>query len=362
MSARGKVWSIGLVILSIPTAWLLSDSSARELGLPVFLLGLAICGLVAEVSALRRLQAEPLAPLVPPGAVQADGVVDRLTMEGVDTALNTVNPCYRCFIRLKENPNQQSTGSILKAVNPALLGRVAWISVFVGRDGGRWTDQEITKAHEALERAALWLEREASRRLAPVNVSLADTYFRVEDEEDDAVEVSFAPEGDEVGPMEADASTKALASASRVAARLGFRDVADLLEQINRRIEVDARVWLFHVRRAGRSLALPAAESDVSGVGLAVCYAREASFPEPLAGTGRVDPTTVAHEVLHLFGASDKYGVPLRTFPVGSVSSREIMRLNHHSLYRMAIDPLTASEIGWSGSIGEPTRKKNARR
>ena len=84
------------------------------------------------------------------------------------------------------------------------------------------------------------------------------------------------------------------------------------------------------------------------GVGLGVCFSREASFPEPLQGPGRVDPTTVAHELLHLFGATDKYGQPLRSFPPGSVSSRDIMRLNHDQLTRMTIDSLTASEVGWS--------------
>ncbi len=74
----------------------------------------------------------------------------------------------------------------------------------------------------------------------------------------------------------------------------------------------------------------------VAGVGLAICYAREASFPEPLAGPGRVDPTTVAHELLHLFGATDKYGVPLDNFPPGSVPRRDIMRLDEDRLDRLA--------------------------
>ena len=242
--------------------------------------------------------------------------------------------------------------AVLSATNPPLLGRVALVSVFVGRDGRAWTDLEVSRCLEGLERVGLWIEREASRRDVPVNVSLVDTYFQVEDDVVDRVEVEFTPEGDDVGPMEANASTKAIAGASRAAALLGFRDVADLLGRINARVQADSRVWLFHLRRAGRSLAIPASECDVSGVGLAVCFAREASFPEPLAGAGRLDTTTVAHEMLHLFGASDKYGVSLRSFPAGSVSARDIMRLNHDSLFRMTIDPLTASEIGW----GEPDR------
>ena len=230
--------------------------------------------------------------------------------------------------------------------------------MFVGRDGAAWSDEEIARGHAALERAGLWIEREASRHAARLNVGLADTYFRVQDDEVDAVEVAYSDEGEDVGPMEAHASTKAIVAASRAAASLGFADVVDLLGRINPRFEADALVWLLHFRRAGRSLAIPAGECEVDGVGLAVCYSKEASFPEPLSGPGRVDPTTVAHELLHLFGASDKYGMALRSFPTGSVSPRDIMRLNHDKLSRMTIDRLTASEVGWepSGST------KNARR
>ncbi len=80
---------------------------------------------------------------------------------------------------------------------------------------------------------------------------------------------------------------------------------------------------------------------------LAVCYPRESSFPEPLTGSPRVDPVTVVHEMLHLFGATDKYGRSLRDFAPGSVSSREVMRLSETRLSRLRIDPSTAEEIGW---------------
>jgi len=85
----------------------------------------------------------------------------------------------------------------------------------------------------------------------------------------------------------------------------------------------------------------------VAGVSLAVCYARDENFPEPLDGPPFTDPVTIVHEVLHLFGASDKYGVPLRSFAPKSVTNREVMRLDENSLIRLRIDPLTAREIGW---------------
>jgi hypothetical protein len=63
----------------------------------------------------------------------------------------------------------------------------------------------------------------------------------------------------------------------------------------------------------------------------------------------RSDPVTYAHELLHLFGASDKYDVSsLQGFPAGSVTERDIMRTGRRRLDRLRIDPLTAEEIGWN--------------
>ena len=362
MSPRGKIWSIGLAITIGLAVVLGREAESRELSVPVALLSLSISALAAEgPTLLAHVRAKPR-PVPPAGARPADGVVEIIPVSGVEGEVNPRSPRFRRFLGRPGIPAGPSEREELSTTNPALLGRVALISVFVGRDGVGWTSDEIAGAHESLARAGRWIEREASRHGVPVNIGLAETYFQDQDDEVDPIELAFVAEAEDVGPMEAHASTKAIVSASRAAARSGFVDVVDWLGRINPRVEADARAWLFHVRRAGRSLAIPASECDVSGVGLALCFSREASFPEPLVGPGRVDPATVAHELLHLFGASDKYGVAIRSFPEGSVTSREIMRLDHESLSRMTIDPLTASEIGWGDTAPRISSTKNARR
>jgi hypothetical protein len=362
MSARGKAWSIGLLATLGLASLMGLDESSRSLTIPVALLGLALCALVAEAATLRSLARRPVRSKPPAGARPADGIVDVVSMTGVEGETNPSSPRFRRFLGLRGESVGSTPVRTLPTAQPTLLGRIALISVFVGRDGAAWTDEEIARGHAALERAGLWIEREASRHAARVNVELADTYFRVQDDELDEVEVAFAGEGEDVGPMEAHASTKSVIAASRAAASLGFADVVDLVGRIDPRVDADTRVWLLHIRRSGRSLAIPAEECEVTGVGLAVCFSREASFPEPLAGSARVDPTTVAHELLHLFGASDKYGVALRSFPRGMVTSRDIMRLNHDQLARMTIDGLTASEVGWDPVETPGPSTKKARR
>ena len=117
--------------------------------------------------------------------------------------------------------------------------------------GSRWSDAEIARAHASIERACVWLERQAMRWQAPVNLDLAETYFVDFDPERRDVEIAFVPEGDTQAPFEAKAVTKALVDTSRSAARLGFHDAADMFAQINARVPADVRVWLVHPRCAG---------------------------------------------------------------------------------------------------------------
>ncbi len=128
--------------------------------------------------------------------------------------------------------------------------------------------------------------------------------------------------------------------------------MAELADRVGRRLRADSPVWLIHPRSAGRSFVVPESETGMIGVNLAICYARETEFPERLVGAPFPDPSTFAHELLHLFGASDKYGRPLSSFPKGSVTNRDIMRLEVETLSKLRIDPATAREIGWNPSGG----------
>jgi len=346
---RASGWSLviaGAVVLAIGLGRS-PEWSHSAFGLAV-LLGM-VGGLLVEATMLvfeqidnsgrngaRLVQARP-----------ADGVVETLAMAGVSGADPPLLRSWKRFERIEPDSSAEGHAESWTCGNPALLGQVALISVFVGRDGHPWSDREIVDAHESLRSVGRWVEREAIAWSSPVNVGLADTYFRVDDDHDEAVELAFMPEGHDIGPMQADSTTKSMAGASRAAALLGFADVADLVSRINSRVPADAHVWLFHLRSRGRSHAIPAGDRVVQGVGLAICFARESSFPEPLIGVARVDPTTVAHELMHLFGASDKYGVDLADFPPKSVGRRDVMRLDETRLDRLKVGKLTAFEVGW---------------
>jgi len=279
-----------------------------------------------------------------------DGIVDIVPTRGVIGKVNERDPRFTAFLNLESTEQVLAFPSrpIHDRSLPVMLGRVAMISVFLGRDGRTWTDREIAAAHAAMIEAGLWLEREADRYKAPLNVSLAEIYFVADAEEPDDVEMTFVVEGSGKGPIEARAVTKALIDLSRAAAQLGFQNAQDWVARINSRVEADVHVWILHPLRMGRSLAIPLDLTELEGVSLAVCYAKEASFPEPLSGFVFTDPVTIVHELMHLFGATDKYGTPLGSFPADSVTSHDIMRLSKTQLSRLRVDPRTAVEIGWA--------------
>ena len=345
-------WVGGLFAFAVAGIVLGWGREGESTGPLTLFLAWGLVGLAGEVATLLLALRQPPAPRIPAHARPADGDVGLVPVRDALGEPNAFEPRFRRFEGWDPQRTPSAPEGDLGRLNvPPLLGRVAWISLFIGRDGKRWSDTAIAEAHASLRRAGVWIEREAMRWNAPVNVDLAGTYFVTDDDAAEEVAVGFQPEGQDQGPLERDAVTKALVGMSRAAARLGFRDAADLVATVNQRVDADAHVWLVHPLRAGRSFAVPLDHTELAGVSLAVCYAREASFPEPLTSPPYTDPATIAHELLHLFGATDKYGVPLRSFPAQTVTARDIMRLSQSSLSRMRIDPRTADEIGWARDV-----------
>ena len=347
MPFRFWLWAIGVGV-GLALAAALPESLFP--GVRVVALGLSVLSgvLVGEFFGRPGRRAGVVSSTVHRDTRPADGRVDVATVTGVRKAPNRDDPRFGAFLSLTNGPEPESGGLARpQTLSPPLLGRVVCFSLFIGRDGRRWSVQEVARAHRSLLKAGVWLEGEATRWGAAVNLELADTYFLVDDDARDDVAVGFGPEGEDVGPLEERAAWKALVGATRAAVRLGFRDVEDMTRSIEARARADAAVWLVHPRRAGRSIAVPREDSELNGVSLAVCYARESSFPEPLNGPPWTDPVTVVHELLHLFGATDKYGLPLDAYPSKAVTSREVMRLNETRLSRLRVDRRTAAEIGW---------------
>lgn len=339
MLAKAGGWLLALAVAAIVAAVVPEDLFPAARAFSFAILFLVLGGIVEFIQIDRSPSTLSLLDPRP-----ADGRIDLAALTAVRNEPNLHDPRFAQFLAIKPSTSSRPPP---RDRNSPLRGRVVLVSLFIGQDNRPWPDSEIAAAHQSLERAGRWLEREALRHRAPLNIELADTYFTFDDASPQEVAVAFQHVGDNLGPAEEGAEEKSLIQATRAAVHLGFQDAADMVASIESRIHADAVAWLVHPRQAGRSFAIPQEQSALQGVSLAVCYPREASFPEPLSGPPRVDPITVVHELLHLFGATDKYGRSLKAFPPRSVSRSDVMRLSLTRLSKLTIDPATAFEIGW---------------
>jgi hypothetical protein len=277
----------------------------------------------------------------------ADGVVPIVLLPELNGTPNEIRPeLMACRARDSLGPTPSSAKS--RPIGRPLKGRLGVFTLFVGRDGGKWDDREVAEAFNALERMGRWLEREAIRWKIPLNVELIGTYFVADDPTEEDVEIAESLDPFETVLDERSADAKGIASASRAAAQLGYNDLAELILDVDPRADHDATLWIVNLLRAGRSSAVMPEDYGFPNVGIVLCYAGESPFSEALVGLPFVDPSTLVHEALHLFGATDKYGTSLKSFAGQQVTSHDVMRLGKSRLRELRIDPLTAAEIGWT--------------
>ena len=314
------------------------------------LIAVALALVVLEIRRLPRLVRERQA--VDPASITPRenpplGLVP-LPLEPVEP--NPANPRYSRYVgpfRDDERLEQRPALPWRRTACPPLQGKVALVSLFVGADGRAWSEEEIARHLTSLKRAARWMEVQAGRYGVELGVGPADVYFAVDGETPEEVEIQVAQSGGEIGLFEADMNVRAITLMSRAAASLGFRDAVDFVQEVAARLPGATVAWLLHLRQAGRSYAVPLDRTELEGIGLAFCHARQATFTEPLIRSPVPQAAVIAHEVLHLFGAQDKYGWPLSHFPRGSVTRRDVMRMDRDQLPELRVDPLTASELGW---------------
>jgi len=337
-------------------AWLARQSETLR-GLELWVAAIVAGLTILIINLWRGIGQDNRCYSVPPsrpelGPVQASSTVSIVPLSSVQNVANFRDRKFQRFESCAELPEivppaVRVSARVARHQPPELRGNWVMVSLFVGCDGRPWSESEIAGRLESLLHAGRWVAGEASRYRMPLTLGVCDTYFAVADDSTDRIEVGFAPEGDEMGPAEADQDTRALILMSRGARQLGFRDATDMVEEIASRLPGARCAWFLHIRRGGRSLAIPHDLTALQGVCLAVCYAREASFTEPVVKVPGPDPVTFVHELLHLFGATDKYGVPLSVFPSAAVTAYDVMRLDRTRLARLRVDPLTAAEIGW---------------
>ncbi len=340
MAWRTSYILIGLLLLIVVTTL---TTNAYWLG---SLLAWVLIALASEVVSLIRglLAGSGPRDLSPP-----DGEVGLVWVPGFEIKPNEVDPRVGLLVQ----PVVISPLALAEEAAPVvpLLGKVVIITIFIGRDDASWTDTEIAGCLGSVVTAGRWIEAEAIRWGVPLNLELATAYLVGDDASERPTELALGSDG-QVDDTSVEATRRMIRSIMQVLHPVGFDRPSELLEVVKQRLGADAVVGLVHPRSAGRSFVYSHNLSEVRlAAGLAICYPRYADHDTTLTRKPpATDPTTIAHELLHLFDATDKYDVPLSRFAKREVTRRDIMRLERNTLSHLRIDQLTAREIGWAGA------------
>lgn len=322
-------------------------------------------GLALEVGSLvRDVKSKAARPVQ--GPRPADGRVEITSVRNMTVEPFPLDVRFQRLVQ-KLNPSRNSSvplacGSVPRPTAP--LGHIALGSFFIGRDGRAWTDREIADTLNALARAARWVEAEAALWSAPLNVSQLSPFVVGMDASPRTPGVLLKGiEEHQSALFDPTESAQLLHAAGAIATEHGFASLLDLINTFSANVDADLVIWYLHSLSQGRSHLLAEEEGPALAPRAAICYAREDEPPDRWSGTVVPDPCTFAHELMHAFGATDKYGVSSSHFPPGEVSPHDIMRLDMNRLSQLRIDPMTARELGWwSGQKLPDPIAKRARR
>lgn len=214
-----------------------------------------------------------------------------------------------------------------------LHGRVFTAIVWIESPGSRWSLEEKRMAERAVRSAEAWIMRQAQHWGTNLKfVTDARRHF--------VARLPKLPRGYGAGE---DHDVEAWIDL--ITPYVDWRSPGEFLTQVQIDMQVDHAHLLLLVRREGRSYAATSrgGQDEFDALSVAVCF-----FDGD--GTG-VLPATVAHELLHLYGAWDLYESPYNSRAQAAHAKRlflnDIMQASSPSINELAVKDLTAWRLGW---------------
>ena len=150
--------------------------------------------------------------------------------------------------------------------------------------------------------------------------------------------------------MEGGATTDIL---EQIAANMGYSSASDFVIYDDKNDEHTDAVYLTVIKKTGRSYTVNLYNEENSYyldddiAEHCVIFAGDGGFAFPYRNS-----STVAHEILHLFGAEDYYG-QIRLPIANEYYYYDIMTLNTYNIKRLEVGSMTAFTVGWTDEIPE---------
>jgi hypothetical protein len=225
----------------------------------------------------------------------------------------------------------------------SLRGRIFTISMFLTEASGNpWTDEARREIKEKSGKVKNWLQVQASRYKTEKNdskLSFPDELWLGDDDASPLI-VGEIPDHD----------TYANDWIENVVMRCIYgKPSADLLTELRKKYKFEGIHMVVYVNKQGRSYALPKAGTVTSPSDVlegCIVYCRDKHG-------GLERSATIAHEVLHLYGAWDLYEDATALNAEQAQKAKEcfptdVMRCHSDDLSKEIVGPLTASLVGWS--------------
>ena len=218
----------------------------------------------------------------------------------------------------------------------SLKGLAYTLSLFVDHGITAWTSVEKRSFLNAGRAAERWLVEQALRYGVELQFHNGGNYGL-----QSPLHLRTLP------PVEADGMMEPSELLGRALRTVGWDDPAQLHDAILRQSGARTLHTVIYVNEPGRSFAGPCGSSRASKRFLESCVVFKRS------SVGRAEePSTIAHEILHLYGAWDMYAsakfsptqlaLAKRRFP------NDIMVDSHGGLMMADVGPLTAWRVGWA--------------
>lgn len=218
----------------------------------------------------------------------------------------------------------------------SLHGKIKVINCFVSTGNNFWSENDKRNVINLQSQALEWIKLQGEKRWAVNDVTFSVSSFGLEkdirldtimaDKEPSNIGINWIP---------------------IVLRKIGYNDVTWFRDSIKSRNDQDNLVVLVFAKSKGRSYA----QSTTSDNPVYERFTEGSIIYSDYFNGKKLDAGTIAHELLHLFGAWDLYNSKTQRPEVEQKAwqlfPQSIMLDDHRNINELVIDQVTAWTIGW---------------
>lgn len=232
--------------------------------------------------------------------------------------------------------NAQNIGKWRAGSAYKLSGDIYTLSCFVSGPNENWTYNEKLEMLNLLTESQKWIEKEAMAYLISLEFNEAGNFGLKED-----IELPYIERGSGSGKESVD-------WVSKVLYKIGYKSTLDLDSWIKKNTNANNYQVIIFVKGKGRGYAMPySSEMEKEKY-----YVEGAVLYEKYNGNGKLASSSIAHEIMHLYGAWDLYKTYAQSESIELKAKRlfpnSIMLRTSYNINELNIDSLNAWLVGWN--------------